>query len=83
MRCLSLPGIECVFHSLDHGPPHFHAIRRGEWECRVFFGVGRTEMLEVKWQKGRMRARHARAVLEAAERHRAELLVEWEESVRP
>ena len=80
--CLTLDGIECVFYSNDHGEPHFHAIRRGCWEIRVFFLRGPDEMLELKWAKRRRSARDQRQLKSAAERFRVELIEEWESKVQ-
>ncbi len=54
VECINIPGLELLFYSGDHGPPHFHAKRKGEWEIRVFFlWSTNVEMkYNVKWPKG-------------------------------
>jgi hypothetical protein len=80
--CFNLAGIYCWFYSQEHRPPHFHAKRKGQWEVRVFFQMGRTNMIQ--WKKGpasRIDRRDLDTLCEVAELHRAELLGEWEEKV--
>ncbi|MBA2663238.1 MAG: DUF4160 domain-containing protein [Bradymonadaceae bacterium] len=31
----AIPGLELLFYSSDHPPPHFHVRKPGEWEIRV------------------------------------------------
>lgn len=76
-----LPGIDCRFYSNDHEPPHFHAIRKGKWEYRVFFVQQPDQMLELKWGNHASN-RDRKALCDAAEEHRGELLGEWEEKVQ-
>lgn len=77
--CFDIPGLECWFWSNDHGPPHFHAKRAGEWEIRVNFLE--DEMFERVWGN-----RPGRGTLQALKRlviaNRAALLVEWEAKVK-
>ena len=35
MRVAIFLGIEIFFHTLDHLPPHVHAMKPGEWEIRI------------------------------------------------
>ena len=37
VRAFDLPGLKAWFWSCDHEPPHFHVLRSGEWEVRVYF----------------------------------------------
>ena len=32
---LRIPGLELLFHSEDHHPPHLHVRRPWEWEVRI------------------------------------------------
>jgi len=85
LECFTIPGIELLFHSQDHLPPHFHARRKGQWEVRVFFLEGSTsKMFEVKWPSGKEVSRGDLKLLEENVRtYRVELLEEWERKVRP
>lgn len=81
----ALPGIKCWFHSNDHGPPHFHAKRSGQWECRVKFLLASDQMLErIKRPglRGRMSAADRNALCAAAAANREALLEEFETKVR-
>lgn len=78
----SLPGLDLWFNSSDHRPPHFHAEKPGAWEVRIYFLRARGQMIDVKWNKQRLRPVELRALQEAAEAHRAALLDEWEAKVR-
>ena len=33
----SLPGLEVLFYSGDHLPPHIHVRKTGKWEIRLYF----------------------------------------------
>ncbi len=81
VACFQLDGLVCTFYSNDHPPPHFHAKRRGEWECRVFFLLPSDQMLEPEW--GTIRTKDARLIRHRAEEHRVELLDEWAQKVQP
>ena len=79
--CISLAGIELVFYSGDHLPPHFHAIRRGEFNYRVFFLESRLTMLQAKHEKRPMAGPSRRALFRLIEDNRAALLEEFERKV--
>ena len=75
-------GLELWFNSEDHGPPHFHARRPGEWEIRVFFlssVKGRLEY-ERKWGS-EPRAKSLRAIEQGVVEQRVRLLEEWNDKV--
>jgi len=77
-----LVGVECWFCSQDHRPPHFHARKRGKWDVRVFFMEAKDQMLErVRGARAPLPARDVKAICDAAEEHRDQLLAEWEEKV--
>jgi hypothetical protein len=76
-----LPGLELWFNSNDHLPPHFHAEQPGDWEVRVLFLRDPSEMIEIRWRNRAPRARILRELCDAAERHREQLLEEWEQKV--
>jgi Domain of unknown function (DUF4160) len=85
LDAFSVPGLDLVFHSDDHAPPHFHATRPGEWSIRVFIletaSAGALEMEEVFARK-KPRGRLLRELREAVVEHKEELLREWEEKVQ-
>ena len=79
VRCISIVGLETWFNSRDHLPPHFHAEKRDQWEVRVMF-MRQPAEIEVCWgspPSGRAQKR----LRTAAEEHRNELLLEWEQAV--
>lgn len=80
VKAFSVEGLDLRFFSNDHDPPHFHAFHRGgDWEVTVLFNEAPGQMLSRLRPGGaRMRASHKRALLDGAENHRAELLIEWE-----
>ena len=82
VECFALEGVTLVFFSADHRPPHFHAIRTGEWEYRVFFLERRAAMLEAKWEGKAMPGNLRRRLLDLATEHRAALLEEFERKVQ-
>ena len=84
VECISVPGLRLWFNSLDHGPPHFHALRPGEWEIRVFFRTSTDECLcyELKWRKRRApTAGQLDQLRVLVARNRAALYEEWERKV--
>lgn len=62
----------------DHKPPHFHAKRSGEWEIRVYFLRVPNEMVELVWAEREPANQVLRDLVTFAERHRRDLLSEWE-----
>ena len=81
----SIPGLELVFHSDDHVPPHFHATRPGEWSVRVFIletaSAGELEM-EIVFARKMPRGRLLKQLRDAVVEHKVELIEEWEEKVQ-
>ena len=71
------------FYSNDHEPPHFHAKRKGEWEYRVNFLQPVGEMFELirSTKKAQMSKADREHLAEMVEKHRFELLREWEQKV--
>jgi len=35
VEAFRLDGLELLFYSNDHRPPHIHVLKRGAWEIRV------------------------------------------------
>ena len=81
--CFSVAGMKLWFYSNDHEPPHFHAKRNGEWELRVYFLQAPGEMFDLVWAaKKKQISKVDRELLrEMVERHRFEILREWEQKV--
>lgn len=78
VSAFNIAGVRLWFWSDDHEPPHFHAKRAGEWEIKVHFLFVPEKMIEVKWFQKKPSARIRNLVCHLAEKHRAELLREWE-----
>lgn len=79
VEAFAIEGLTLWFWSHDHGPPHFHIKRLGEWELRVYFLETTAEALayEMKWgarPNTRLLNRIAREVAD----HMEVLLAEWE-----
>jgi hypothetical protein len=84
LKCFSIAGVDLWFWPNDHEPPHFHAKRKGEWELRIKFLEGREDMFEIKWRKSKktsISAKDRKSLVEMVERHRLEILREWEQKV--
>jgi hypothetical protein len=83
IKCFSIRGIELWFYSNDHRPPHFHARRKGEWEYKVEFLESVNKMFElVRSTKRAGISKADRELLqEMVEKHRFEILREWEQKV--
>ena len=70
-----------VFLSGDHGPPHFHAERAGEWRAKVYFLEPAVQMLELIGPPGAtIKGADRNAIIKGVEKHRNVLLEEWEQS---
>lgn len=79
VRAFDVGGIEMIFYSGDHEPPHFHASRRGEWHARVFIQADRDEMIElIRPPDAKIRGSDRRAIVKGVEENRVALLAEWE-----
>lgn len=82
--------LDLRFFSLDHGPPHFHAIKTGEWDIRVFFTTCTTDHLDynMKWPKtsakssGGPTSSECRQILGQVLIHRIALQAEWDAKVQ-
>jgi Domain of unknown function (DUF4160) len=85
VACIAVEGLYLWFNSNDHRPPHFHALKAGEYELRIYFLECTTEHLEyeVKWGKaGRLPSSALLKTLrECAVENRVALLSEWESKV--
>lgn len=64
----------------DHNAPHFHAGSPDEWEIRIFF-LEQPVTYEVKFQVTHVPTKTIRRLLSLAEKHRVELLEQWNRSV--
>jgi hypothetical protein len=84
LKCFLINGLDLWFWPNDHDPPHFHAKRKGEWELRVKFQESRENMLEIKWRRTKktsISTRDRKSLAEMVEKHRLEILKEWEQKV--
>jgi uncharacterized protein DUF4160 len=81
VKCFSIDGMELVFLSDDHGPQHFHAIRKDQYDVRVNFLEFETEkMFKVRWLKRKEVPRKDTKLLEEmVAKYAFELLREWDE----
>jgi hypothetical protein len=80
VECIDIPGLVCWFWSNDHNPPHFHAKREGEWEIKVNFLGGESDMFELEWGKA-PKSKVLRLIARAVIANRAALLAEWQAKV--
>lgn len=79
VKAFSVGGVEMWFCSGDHEPPHFHARRPGEWEAKVFIEEHVTSMIQVvKPGDAHISRSDRRALVSGVEKHRFDLLQEWE-----
>ena len=85
VECCSVSGLDLFFHSDDHGPPHVHVRRPGEWEVRVDLILTTRDHLEssIKWppQFTGPRGRWREEIIGTVVAHRAALLEEWDRKV--
>jgi hypothetical protein len=75
-----IAGLELWFNSADHRPPHFHAEKTDAWEVRTYFLRDPSEMIAQVWGD-EPKAADLKKIRNAAERHRVQLLEEWEQKV--
>ena len=78
VRCVSQVGVELIFYSNDHNPPHFHAVKRDHWHYRVCFLLPEAEMLQKKSGPRSMPGNTRRQLLARAAALRPQLHKEWE-----
>jgi hypothetical protein len=76
VAAFGVEGLKLWFWSNDHEPPHFHAKRRGEWEIKVHFLLEASDMIEVV--SGSPSRKALKEIISLAERHRLELLEQWQ-----
>lgn len=83
--CCSVPGLDLFFHSDDHGPPHVHVRRPGEWEIRVDLLLTGSDWLEysVKWPRSFAgpKSKMERTIRDMVVQYREALLEEWDTKV--
>ena len=78
VRCIAQAGVELLFYSNDHNPPHFHAVKRDHWHYRVRFLMHEAEMLQRKTGPCFMPGNIRRQLLANVALCRSRLLEEWE-----
>ncbi len=76
VKAFDVGGVRMIFLSGDHGPPHFHARRGGDWQAKVFLLENRDRMITLQW--GRMKGPDRKAIIRGVEDHRVELLQEFD-----
>lgn len=76
----SLPGCKCFFWSDDHGPPHFHVQKPGEWEVRVYFQE-EPAVIEIRWKRHFFTGKVERELMKLVAVHREALWTEWSEKI--
>jgi uncharacterized protein DUF4160 len=76
VKAFEIGGVRMTFPSGDHGPPHFHARRAGDWAARVFLLESPDRMIALQW--GKMEGNDRKAMIRGVEEHRDELLQEFE-----
>lgn len=86
VTCFRLNGLQLMFYSSDHTPPHFHAEMPGEWNIRVYIETTTAEQLhyEAKWPTNpapRLGAKLLKTLATLTAQHREALLQEWEAKV--
>jgi hypothetical protein len=80
VEAFQIDGLTIWFWSNDHEPPHFHAKRRGEWEVKLKFMLGPSDMIEVEsWSKKTPPKKVLKELTSRAEKHRVALLKQWQE----
>ncbi len=79
VKAFKIGGITMTIPSGDHEPAHFHARKAGEWEAKVYIRESREQMIEpIRPPDAKIKGKDRRAIVEGVEKHRAELLAEWE-----
>jgi len=79
VKAFSISGLKIWFWSNDHEPPHFHVKRAGEWEAKVSFLLPRDEMVQWEWCRKSPSRAMLNELTKLAERHRVELLEQWQQ----
>lgn len=79
VKAFKIGGIDMWIPSGDHEPPHLHARRPGEWSAKVYIEAPQREMIGLlRPPNATIKGKERKAIIEAVESHRAELLQEWE-----
>ncbi len=85
LNCFEHEGLYLFFNSLDHPPPHFHAMKPGKWEIRIFFETCTDKLLDyqIKWSKGKCQLdkKTKLEIVKLIAEHRDALLMQWNNSV--
>ncbi len=75
VTAFQIDGLKIWFWSNDHEPPHFHVMRRANWEVKVSFMLDPAKMIEIQW--GSPSQSELKALIRLAEKHRLDLLEQW------
>jgi hypothetical protein len=90
VSAFTVQGLQLIFHSLDHAPPHFHVRSSRDWEIRVFIDTSTKESgLDYNYKFPKNISKKFRGLskdneselLEKVIKHKVQLLHEWEEKV--
>ena len=81
VETISIHGVELIFWSHDHDPPHLHAKKAGEWACRVYLMEAEENILEMEWENKAISGKIRRELTKLAMNNRDALLLEWEAKV--
>jgi len=82
VNCFKLDGLRCIIHTRDHQPPHFHAIRTGEWEIVIFILTTTFSELDYRivWslKLKKIPAHYSNVLIGVVVKNRIELMKEWQ-----
>jgi hypothetical protein len=83
VACFEVAGVNLRFYSNDHEPPHFHAVKPGEWEVRVFFTKPPGEMISIEYSKKKNRPtkKDLAEIVKKTQEHQFELYEQWQATV--
>jgi hypothetical protein len=90
VTAFQIAGLEMVFQSSDHAPPHFHVRKGLSWEIRVFIDTSTKESgLDYTYKFPKLMPRKFRGLsvseesmlLEQVLLHKEQLLTEWQAKV--
>lgn len=77
VHAFAVAGIKMSFPSGDHGPPHIHAQRPGEWAAKVYIQTQEIEI--IRPPDAKIKAADRKAIIEGVVAYGAELLQQWED----
>jgi hypothetical protein len=85
VKCFTIEGLQCIVHTRDHHPPHFHVIRTGEWEIKVGILTTTERELdyEIVWPNKlkKIQASYSNRLIKVVTENRTRLLDEWQTAI--